>query len=165
MKTGYPTLDAARADVPVAIRYSREANGTWTAYEPVDTPPGPTLAQRQVARWEQIKAHRDRLSDEGGYKVVVSGADKWFHSDNKSKIQQQALVMLGASIPAGLQWKTMDGTFVTMTQTLAGQVFAAAVAQESAIFAAAEVHRAAMLQAANPDAYDFSGGWPAVYGG
>lgn len=163
--TTHPTLQAARAAVPEAIMYAMQPDGACIAYEPGDTLPTPTLASRQAARWEAIKAHRDMLSDSGGYSVTVSGAPKWFHSDNKSKIQQQALVMLGASIPAGLQWKTMDGTFVAMTQALAGQVFAAAVAQDSAIFAAAETHRAAMLQAADPDAYDFSGGWPAVYGG
>ena len=36
------------------------------------------------------------------------------------------LVMLGDNIPAGLQWKTMDGSFVVMTPSLAQQVFAAA---------------------------------------
>jgi len=163
--TTYPTLQAARAAVPGAIQYEGQPDGTWRAYEQGDTLPTPTLASRQAARWEAIKAHRDALSDAGGYRVTVSGVPKWFHSDNKSKIQQQALVMLGASIPPGLQWKTMDGTFVAMTQALAGQVFAAGVAQDSAIFAAAETHRAAMLQTADPDAYDFSGGWPTVYGG
>lgn len=51
MKTGYPTLDAARADVPGAIRYSRESNGTWTAYEPGDTlpaDPAPSTAPQEV---------------------------------------------------------------------------------------------------------------------
>ena len=165
MSTTHPTLEAARAAVPDAVLYEFQANGTVKAYVRGDTLPTPSLASRQAAAWEQIKTKREALSDTGGYKVKVSNVDKWFHSDAKSKIQQQALVMLGASIPAGLQWKTMDTTFVTMTQALAAQVFGAAVAQDSAIFAAAETHRAAMLLAADPDAYDFSAGWPAVYGG
>lgn len=119
-------------------------------------PPKPTAAQV----WERIKAKRDNLTENGGFKV---GA-KWFHSDQKSRSQQLGLVLLGASIPAGLQWKTMDGSFVTMTQQLAGQVLAAAAASDQAIFAAAEAHRQAMEASADPAAYDFSVGWPKVFG-
>ena len=54
------------------------------------------------------------------------------------------LVMMGANIPAGLQWKTMDGSFVTMTQEPAGQVFAAAAASDAALFARAEQIKATM---------------------
>lgn len=110
--------------------------------------------------WDAIKAERDRRTENGGYKVGT----KWFHSDQKSRSQQLGLVLLGASIPAGLQWKTMDGSFVTMTQQLAGQVLAAAAASDQAIFAAAEAHRQAMEASANPAAYDFSTGWPKVFG-
>ena len=39
------------------------------------------------------------------------------------------------------------------------------MAQDQAIFQAAETHKAAMLAAPDPDSYDFSAGWPAVYGG
>lgn len=110
--------------------------------------------------WEHIKAERDHRTENGGYKVGT----KWFHSDQKSRSQQLGLVLLGASIPANLQWKTMDGSFVTMTQQLAGQVLAAAAASDQAIFAAAEVHKAAMEASADPAAYDFSTGWPKVFG-
>lgn len=119
-------------------------------------PPKPTAAQV----WELIKAERDRRTDLGGYKVGT----KWFHSDQKSRSQQLGLVLLGSNIPANTPWKTMDGSFVTMTQTLAGQILAAAAASDIAIFAAAETHKAAMEAAADPAAYDFSVGWPKVYG-
>lgn len=109
--------------------------------------------------WEQIKAERDRRKA-GGVKV---GA-KWFHSDDGSRIQQMGLVMMGASIPANLQWKTMDGSFITMTQTLASQVFHAVAAGDQAIFAAAEAHRVAMEASADPAVYDYSTGWPAIFG-
>jgi len=113
--------------------------------------PEPAFTPEELAaqRWEQIKHLRDELTDNGGCLV----GDKWFHSDTKSKQQQMALVMLGANIPAGLQWKTMDGTFTTMTQTLAGQLFGAQVAREQAIFTHAEMLRA------DPDA-DITQGWP-----
>lgn len=120
----------------------------------------PVGAERS-AKWEAIKAERDRRTENGGYKV---GA-KWFHSDQKSRSQQLGLVLLGAGIPAGLQWKTMDGSFVTMTATLAQQVLAAAAASDQAIFAAAEAHKAAMEASADPASYDFSGGWPATFAG
>lgn len=110
--------------------------------------------------WQKIKSERDHRTENGGYKVD----DKWFHSDQKSRSQQLGLVLLGANIPAGLQWKTMDGTFVTMTQQLAGQVLAAAAASDQAIFAAAETHKAAMEASQDPAAYDFSTGWPKVFG-
>jgi hypothetical protein len=67
-----------------------------------------------------------------------------------------ALTMLGASIPAGLMWKTMDGSFIEMTQTLATQLFGAQVQREQAIFAHAEALNA------DPNA-DINIGWPARY--
>lgn len=125
-----------------------------------ETPPLPSASQVKAAKWEAIKAERDRRTEQGGFKVGT----KWFHSDQKSRSQQLGLVLLGASIPANLQWKTMDGTFVTMTQQLAGQVLAAAAASDQPIFAAAEAHRQAMEASADPAAYDFSTGWPKVFG-
>lgn len=118
-------------------------------------PPKPTSAQV----WERIKAERDRRKA-GGVKVGV----KWFHSDDGSRIQQMGLVMMGASIPANLQWKTMDGSFITMTQTLASQVFQAVAASDQTIFTVAETHRVAMEASADPASYDYSGGWPKIYG-
>lgn len=117
----------------------------------------PKLTAAQV--WEHIKAERDRRKA-GGVKVDA----KWFHSDDASRIQQMGLVMMGASIPANLQWKTMDGSFVTMTQTLASQVFQAVAASDQAIFTVAETHRAAMEANADPASYDYSTGWPKIYG-
>lgn len=164
MSTIHPTLEAARVAVPNAILYEFQSNGTVRAFASGDPLPSPSLDSRQAAAWEQIKARRELLSDNGGYKVAVNGVDKWFHSDAKSKTQQIGLVLMGANVPA-VQWKTMDGTKVTMTQALAGAIFQAGAAQDAAIFAAAEAHKAAMELAADPDAYDFTGGWPAVYPG
>lgn len=129
----------------------------------------------RAAVWEQIKAHRQRLSDTGGY--YVASVDKWFHSDPASKTQQLALVRLADKIEAAGgdmdaqfpgtagQWKTLDGTLVSMTATLANAIFDAAAAQDGALFARAEMHRAALNLAPDPAAYDWSTGWPAVYGG
>ena len=119
-----------------------------------------------AAQWGQIKAARERCKDGG---VQVSG--NWFHSDVNSRIQLIALVMLGASIPANLQWKTMaknpDGSaiYVTLTRELANQVFLAIVALDQAAFNKAEEHRVAMEAAADPELYNFGAGWPATYTG
>ncbi|WP_428001791.1 DUF4376 domain-containing protein [Acidovorax sp.] len=123
-------------------------------------PPAASLGHRQAAAWERIKAERDRRKVLG----VKVGAH-WFHSDDSSRIQQLALMMMGAGIPPGLQWKTLTTTpppvFVTMTQALAAGIFQATAASDAAIFQACEVHRVAMEASGTPEAYDFSGGWPA----
>ena len=137
------------------------------AYEPGDVIPAnhlPAPVDPKAVAWEAIKAYRDLLSDTGGYTVTVAGVPKWFHSDEKSKTQQLGLVIMGASVPP-VQWKTMDGSFVTMTQALAGAIFQAAAMQDMTIFSVAETHRANMLASADPANYDFSVGWPAVFVG
>lgn len=106
----------------------------------------------------RIKAERDRRKFEG----VTVGAHR-FHSDPDSRTQQLGLVILGANIPSGLQWKTIGGSFVLMTQTLAGQIFGATAARDTAMFANAEAHIAtvqAMTEAEAVLAYDYSTGWP-----
>jgi len=120
--------------------------------------PAVDVAAIKSRHWEEIKAERDRRTQQGGYQV----AGKWFHSDTFSRTQQMGLVMMGASIPANLQWKTMDGSFVTMTETLASQVFAAAAASDAALFARAEQIKAAMEL--DPDFILASQSWPDVFG-
>lgn len=157
---GY-AVDAEPPVVPAGMR--AKWNGSGFDFEEILRPghvPVPTTEEIKASVWDRIKYERDCRTENGGYKV----GDKWFHSDQKSRSQQLGLVLLGASIPAGLQWKTMDGSFVTMTQQLAGQVLAAAAASDQAIFAAAEAHRQAMEASADPSAYDFSTGWPKVFG-
>lgn len=155
----------ARGDIPqdwqaVAFNFA----GPWpTEPQELWVWAGNTLttdkAKVAAAVWGAIKTERDRRKA-GGVKV---GA-KWFHSDDASRIQQMGLVMMGASLPAGLQWKTMDGSFITMTPALAQQVFTAQAASDQNIFGVAETHRVAMEASADPAAYDHSTGWPKVFG-
>lgn len=125
-----------------------------------DPAPLAPIAERQDAVWERIKADRERRRQSG---VLVSG--HWFHSNDTSRIQQIGLVMMGANIPPGLMWRTMDNGEVPMTQTLAGAIFQAVAASDAAHFAVAKAHRAAMEAAADPDAYDITTGWPAIFEG
>jgi hypothetical protein len=133
----------------------------WTPVPP-PTPEqiAQALALERESIWGQIKGHRDAVKAQG----VQVGAN-WFHSDDSSRIQQLGLVMMGAGLPQGVQWKTMAGTFVTMTPTLAGQIFQATAARDMAVFAAAEAHRAGVMTAPDPSAYNWQTGWPASYSG
>jgi hypothetical protein len=113
----------------------------------------------RLTLWEDIKAERNRRSQAGGYKV----GDKWFHSDTFSRTQQLGLVIAGANAPA-VPWKTMDGSFITMSPILANQIFAAAAAGDAAIFAYAEQLRALILAAKDPALITIKNGWPLIYG-
>ena len=117
------------------------------------------LSAERAAIWERIKSHRDRLK---GYGIKVGA--KWFHSDPDSRIQQLGLVMMGASVPP-VQWKTMDGTFVQMSQTLAGQIFSATAASDMALFTHAETLRAQVDASADPGSVNIGAGWPETFTG
>jgi hypothetical protein len=117
------------------------------------------LALTKLQKWDEIKAERDRRKFNG---VKVAG--NWFHSDDSSRIQQIGLMLMGAGMPAGIMWKTMTDTFVQMTPALAVGIFQATGAQDMAIFAKAEYHRAMMNASPNPSTYDYSAGWPLTFG-
>lgn len=118
----------------------------------------PTADQAKVVKWIAIKAERDRRTESGGYQVD----GKWFHSDAKSRSQQQDNEAAGADL-VPVPWKTMDGSFVEMTAELAIRIRAARMASDRAIFDAAEAHRVAMEASEDPAGYDFSGCWPPCY--
>jgi len=112
------------------------------------------------AMWKEIQEKRDFRKGAG----IKIGAN-WFHSDDTSRIQQLALTMMGANMPAGIMWKTMQGTFVQMTPQLAGQIFQTIAASDQAVYARAEYHRQHMIldDPLHPENYDYSGGWPMIY--
>ena len=87
------------------------ANGELV--EPTAPTAADLLAAEQDAQWIAIKAERDRRTQTGGY--YVASVSKWFNSDPFSRTQQLGLLMYAANMPAGIKWKTMDGSFVTMT--------------------------------------------------
>lgn len=136
---------------------SSEADVVAGEYFSEAVPEAP-LPQVRASAWAAIKAKRDTLKGGG---VHVGG--KWYHSDDSSRIQHLGLVMMGAGIPQNLQWKTLDGSFVTMTPALAQQIFVAVAASDVAIFTVAEHHRVAMEANADPSTYDYSAGWPATF--
>ena len=115
----------------------------------------------KARKWEEIKSYRDNLVNNGGFKV---GAH-WYHSNVLSRTQYLSLVMMGANIPANTTWKTLDNGYIPMTQTLAGQIFAAGAAQDSALFAKAAEHKTALDASSDPANYDYTTGWPETYTG
>lgn len=109
--------------------------------------------------WTSIQTRRDSRK-QGGVKI----GNYWFHSDDTSRIQQIGLVMFGANMPVGIQWKTMTGEFVTMTPTLAQQIFAGIATSDVVVFGIAETHRQNVMASNDPGNYDYTTGWPAIYG-
>lgn len=142
-----------------AGHWLREVDGVWESsndvlvqsiidsYEP--------LPEIQASMWAKIKEERDRRQSLG----VKVGANH-FHSDIDSRIKQLALVLFGANIPANLQWKTMEGNFVTMSQSLALSIFSLTALSDQKIFAAAEIHKANMLASLEPEKYNYLINWP-----
>lgn len=118
------------------------------------------LELTRIYMWRLIQLERDARKANG-----VKVGPNWFHSDDSSRIQQLALVIFGANLPQGIMWKTLDGAFVPMTNTLAVQIFQASAAQDTAIFTVAEQHKAGMMYSHTPWTYDFSTMWPATYEG
>lgn len=108
--------------------------------------------------WKEIQEMRDTRSRSG---VKVNGY--WYHNDDTSRIQQIALVMFGQNMPTGIMWKTMQGTFSTMTPQLAGQLFQAIAQSDQLNYAKAEAHRQNMILSDDPLSYDYSTGWPMIY--
>ena len=154
--------------------------------QPVQKPPRPSeyhnwdaagkvwsadLEGAKAAMWDKIQAERTRRT-EGGYPCIFGGKTYWFHSDAMSLSQQQGLVsaaqltmIQGKDMAAVMaQWKTKSGEFVGMTGNLALAMFQAGMAQQQAIFTAAEIHKAKMRACAEPWNYDYSAGWPKIYG-
>lgn len=109
--------------------------------------------------WTKIKALRDEKIANGGYEVE----GKWYHSDTVSRSQQTGLYLMGENVPTGLMWKTMDGSFVEMTQEVAQKIFFAAARQDSALFNKAEALRQEVNSSETPWEIDVETGWPETF--
>ena len=117
-------------------------------------------AKRQII-WQAIQDERTRRQAGG---VFIQSVNKWFHSDQTSRIQQLGLVMMGANMPPNINWKTMDGSYIIMSPSLAVSIFNAAATLDMTAFGVAEQHRQYMMQSATPETYNFMAFWPTIYG-
>ena len=111
-----------------------------------------TQEEIDLIRWRKIQVIRDDLIENGGCFV----ADKWFHSDVKSKQQQLTLERMGTNLYPDIPWTTMDGSEITLTPELITQVVNAQILREITIFAYAKSLKA------NSSA-DIKIGWPDRY--
>ena len=145
-------LDPANLDYQAYLSWVGEGNQA----------PQASLADKHAAQWLAIKNERDRRTMQNGY--FAPSVSKWFHSDLASRTQQLGLLMYGQSMPANLQWKTMDGTFVTMTPAVAQDVVTAAGASDRALFTYSEQLYQQVLAAEDPWSIDVLAGWPKGYG-
>lgn len=109
--------------------------------------------------WSSIKDTRSHHTHSG---VYIASVDKWFHTDESSRIQYLALITL-PSLPDNLQWKTMDNSFITLTRPLLTELTSAMLLKEQQDFMNAEQHKQRMMQADNPLDYDYSTGWSEIY--
>ena len=126
-------------------------------------PPEPVDIEKQTAALQAaiitaIKAERDRRKFNG-----VRVGTKWLHTDTYSRTQWLGMVMMGASIPA-IDWTTMDGTSVTTSQALAGQVFQGTALLDATLFGYAKALITQVEAAADPASVDVVTGWPATFG-
>lgn len=156
--TVVPPANLNTSSVPGA-QHANWTGNAWTDLPYAMPPQVDPHAALRAALWEQIKAERERRKA-GGTKV---GAN-WFHSDTDSRIQQIGLVLMGAAVPP-VSWKLLGGGAITMSQTLAGQIFGAVAASDLALHAYAEALKAQVNAAADPHAIDISAGWPDTFGG
>lgn len=156
----YPSLVVkALGDPNVYSNVSVETGGSLPDQATLDAH---RLQMTKDYMWELIQAERTRRQNGG---VYIASITKWFHSDQTSRIQQLGLVMMGANLPTGIQWKTMDGSFIEMTPAIALSIFNAAATLDMTAFGVAEQHRQNMIVSATPETYNYSGFWPAIYGG
>lgn len=154
-----------------------ETDGVWSLVDGniVKLPlPAPDPAVVKASQWELIKAKREQVKA-GGVKVGT----KWFHSDIESRVQHlglkdkaRDLLAAGGAMTdrlqvggSDIQWKTQNGTLIYITAQIAFDIVAAVGVLDALAHYNAEVHKATMEASAEPAAYEFSGGWPAVYVG
>lgn len=115
------------------------------------------LEERQAEAWEAIKQKRYEATTSG---VYVASVDKVFHTDEVSVIQYNNIgnmITLGTYEP--IQWKVVDNTWVTLTESLYKELQVAMVTNTNRIYQVAERHKEQMLLADDPENYDYSSGW------
>lgn len=137
-------------------------NIVWDSGDPIPTKAtldAWIISSVQLQGWRLIQAERDRRKSNG-----VKVGTNWYHSDDTSRIQQLALIMMGANMPSNIMWKTLTGSFVLMTPTLAGQIFQSIAQADQAIFAHAEQLRVTLSSSPDPLNFNHLAGWPLTYG-
>lgn len=119
----------------------------------------------KAKREAQIRAMRDSRRFNGGVKVGAY----WFKTDQVAVGEYAAMALMAAALPDATvlraDWRTMeDGVIVDMTAGLVRQILTVGFAAVAANDDAAEAHIAALGASQDPASYDYSTGWPAIFG-
>ena len=159
-------IDVIYIDAPppaASIAYSRQESfdGDHTVSAAYTRLPNEQIHPVIIAK---VKAHRAALKA-AGVVIEVAGQNKWIDSDDGARLQQLGLLQLGATnaLPPNLQWKCLDGSFITMTHEIAQAIFLATASADMANFANAETHIAAIKASEKPELHDWSTGWVQCY--
>lgn len=167
-------LDPRRPNQDIGrTKFEKLFNQYVKAWRAAGEPPVRSLSEIRADQWAAIKSRRENAK-QGGYLCH----EKWFHSDDASRVQQlglkdkaRDLIAAGGAmsdiITIGnepLMWKTMDGTFIAITAQIAYDLIDACSLLDAFAFTVAEQHRQAMFASADPANYDYSQGWPESYG-
>lgn len=156
--------------------------------QPVEKPPRPSeyhnwdavgkvwitdLEAAKAAMWDKIQIERTRRK-ECAFPVDFGGKTYYFHGDAESRGQQHGLMaevnhLLATGKPlttvlTTVPWVTKGGTNVTMTGELALTIFQTQMRREGEFFSVARAHKEAMEESAEPWNYNYSAGWPKIYG-
>jgi hypothetical protein len=140
-----------------------------------------TLAGAYSEVEERIKSFRDNRLVNGGFPVTVNSVKKWVHSDTFSRTQWPMIVRRADKVDASggdmdaillkrdgtgpLVWKLKGGTgYLPLTANLALQIAQNGEVQDEATFQRCEILIAQMRATANPYVFDFTHGWPEVFG-
>ena len=125
------------------------------------------------AMWDKIQIERTRRK-ECAFPVDFGGKTYYFHGDAESRGQQSGLMagvnlLLATGKPlttvlTTVPWVTKGGTNVTMTGELALTIFQTQMRREGEFFSVARAHKVAMEASAEPWNYNYSAGWPKIYG-
>ena len=116
------------------------------------------LLAKQNQAWIRIQQERERIRLGG---ILVS--NKWFHTDNDSLIKYLSLLMAGTNIPPNIMWKTMDGSKQLMTTEIVRDIYNIAMIFDQTVFNHAETLKELMLVCEDPETFDVTLGWSAIY--
>ena len=115
------------------------------------------LETQQDLMWERIKERRLRAITSG---VYITSVDKNFHTDTISVTTYSTVAgMIALDNYTPIQWKTMDNTWVLLTEALFKELQTSMSNKTAANYMVAEQHKVNMLLLENPLEYDYTTNW------
>ena len=151
-------------NLPAGASYDFDTAGVLVITDAVAKTAAEMRAEDIDNMWSKIKTERDRRRFNGGVEV----GDYWFLTTATATGEYVTLQLLASgqadTVVLRDAWRTMSGETVLMTVALVKEIVPASFAKVVATDDAALAHKAAMEALADPSTYDYSGGWPKVFG-